>query len=209
MGKLNPNVVILPNYLPESTLDVAMESRYEGSDRGGVVIGWGGSSTHLYDWSEVAYRPILHTMKTHPHTRVRFLGTPYDTGLPRDRVEKLQWVRDMNVHYGRVGNFDIGLAPLVNNKFNKAKSWLKMAEHMMCGVPAVCSPLPDYKRLVDHGRTGFIAKNEKEWCAVLDELVRDEELRMLVGQQARKFAADNLTIEANVHKWEDAYRSLL
>lgn len=207
-AKHNPNVVILPNYLPESILELAAAARYDAPDRG-FIIGWGGSSTHKYDWFQEACRPVMHTLNAHPHVRMRFLGNEYPTGLPRDRVEFLPWTKDMNVHYGRVANFDIGLAPLVRNKFNKSKSWLKMAEHMMCGVPAICSPLPDYVKLVDHGRTGFVAKSEKEWRDTLHELVTDNELRMLVGQQARKFAAENLTIEGNAHKWEDAYRSLL
>ena len=206
--KYNTNVVILPNYLPESTLDIPVPSRRQPPGDGTVVVGWGGSPTHEQDWMQAA-RAVRTTLDEHPNVRMRFLGTAYALGLPRSTVDYLGWTRDIDQHYRRVVRFDIGLAPLSNATFNKAKSWLKVAEYMMLGVPAVASPLPEYAALIDHGTNGFLAKSPVDWEKILRELVNNAELRQIVGLKAREKAAAELTIEANITKWEQAYESLL
>ncbi len=206
--KYNDNVVLLPNFLPASVLDIPVPSRRIPPGDGTTVIGWGGSATHEQDWLQVA-RAVLTTLNEHPTARIRFLGTVYARGLPRDAVDFLGWTRDLDEHYRRVSRFDIGLAPLENTTFNKSKSALKVIEYMFMGVPPVASPSPAYSDIIDNGTTGFIAKSPADWERILRELVNDAELRMVVGQQARKKAAAELTIESNVDKWEDAYRSLL
>jgi glycosyltransferase involved in cell wall biosynthesis len=208
VGKYNPNVVILPNYLPRSTLDIAVPSRRHPPGDGTVVIGWGGSPTHEQDWMQAA-KAVRATLDAHPDARMRFLGIAYALGLPRSAVDYLSWTRDIDQHYRRVARFDIGLAPLTNTTFNKAKSWLKVAEYMFLGVPAVASPLPEYKALIDHGTNGFLAKSPADWEKILRELVNNAELRQIVGLKAREKAAAELTIEANITKWEQAYASLL
>jgi glycosyltransferase involved in cell wall biosynthesis len=206
--KYNDNVVVLPNYLPASTLDIPVPSRRLPPGDGTVVIGWGGSATHEQDWLQAA-RPVLNTLNAHPHARMRFLGTPYAKGLPREAVDFLGWTRDLDEHYRRVSRFDVGLAPLESTTFNKSKSALKVVEYMMLGVPPVASPSPAYTELIDNGTTGFIAKSPADWERILRELTNDAELRMVVGQQARMKAAAELTIESNVERWEDAYGGLL
>jgi glycosyltransferase involved in cell wall biosynthesis len=206
--RYNDNVVILPNYLPASVLDIPIPSRRLPPGDGTTVIGWGGSATHERDWLQAA-RAVSDVLGEREDVRMRFLGTQYARGLPRASVDYLGWTRDLDAHYRRVSRFDIGLAPLENITFNKSKSALKVAEYMMLGVPAVASPSPAYVDLIDHGTNGFIAKSPEDWAKLLRELVNDAELRTIVGQQARKKAAAELTIESNVERWEQAYASLL
>jgi glycosyltransferase involved in cell wall biosynthesis len=206
--KYNPNVAVLPNYLPASTLDIPVPTRRVPPGDGTVVVGWGGSPTHEQDWMQTA-RAVSQTLVEHPHVRMRFLGTQYARGLPRGSVDFLTWTRDIEQHYRRVSKFDVGLAPLTNTTFNKAKSWLKVVEYMMLGVPAIASPLPEYKALITNGTDGFLAKNPADWERILRELVNDAELRQIVGLKAREKARAELTIEGNITKWEQAYASLL
>lgn len=207
-GRHNSNVVILPNYLHSSTLDIPIPDRRIPPGDGHCIIGWGGSATHDKDWL-VAKQAVAKTLTGYDHTRMRFLGNGYPDGLPPDRLEFRQWTQDMREHYQRVARFDIGLAPLVDTTFNRSKSWLKVAEYMCLGVPAVAAGTPDYARLIDNGTTGFIARKSADWERILRELTNDAELRAVVGQQARKKAAAELTIESNVERWEQAYASLL
>lgn len=206
--KYNDNVVILPNYLPASVLDIPTPTRRIPPGDGTTVIGWGGSATHERDWLQAA-RAVSKMLDESSTTRMRFLGVQYALGLPRAAVDYLGWTRDLDQHYRRVARFDIGLAPLEDTTFNKSKSALKVVEYMMLGVPAVASPSPAYSDLIENGTTGFLARTPADWERILRELVNDPELRMIVGQKAREKAAAELTIESNVERWEQAYASLL
>jgi glycosyltransferase involved in cell wall biosynthesis len=56
----------------------------------------------------------------------------------------VRWLRRLSRH-------DLGLAPLVRNAFNGAKSDLKLLDYAAMGVPTLCSPGPAYQDLLDAG----------------------------------------------------------
>ncbi len=54
----------------------------------------------------------------------------------------VRWLRRLPRH-------DLGLAPLVRNAFNAAKSDLKPLDYAAMGMPTLCSPEPAYQNLLD------------------------------------------------------------
>jgi len=54
----------------------------------------------------------------------------------------VRWLRRLPRH-------DLGLAPLVGNAFNAAKSDLKLLDYAAIGLPTLCSPGPAYQGLLD------------------------------------------------------------
>lgn len=205
MRRFNDNVIVLPNSLPTTVFDVPLNTRR--GRHGPVVLGWQGSITHKDDWAIV--KPVVkQLLEEWPHLLMHFLGTPYADGLPVHKIKFKQWTTDLNLHYRRSANFDIGLAPLERNPFNDAKSGLKFMEGAALGVPMVCSRVPAYADLVEHGVTGFLASTPAQWYEHISALIEDPALRLRMGDAARE-AARAWTIDKHIHRWESAYQSLL
>lgn len=201
----NRNVVVLPNGVRETIFDVPLNPRR--GTTGHVVVGWQGSSTHAPDWALIEPY-VAETMEAEPGTRMRFLGTWYGQKLDPRRVDFSGWTTDLGQHYRRVARFDVGLAPLVDSRFNRAKSGLKFIEYAALGVPAICSDVPAYRNLVEHGKTGFLARTPTDWRFYLRSLTEDPAMRLEIGDAAR-VAAREWTVEKNIHLWEEAYATLL
>ncbi len=106
-------------------------------------------------------------------------------------------------------NLDIGVAPLVDDEFNRCKSALKWSEYASMKVPAVCSDLPPYNCIED-GKTGFLAKTEDEFVEKVSKLVDNETMRREMGENAYQKNFSDYNLEKNVVKlvkfYEDTYR---
>ena len=105
-------------------------------------------------------------------------------------------------------NLDIGVAPLVDDEFNRCKSALKWSEYASMKIPAVCSDLPPYECIED-GKTGFLAKTDDEFVEKVSRLIDSEILRREIAQNAydKNFADYNLekTVVKLVKFFEDTY----
>lgn len=66
--------------------------------------------------------------------------------------------------------FDVGIVPLVDTPFNRAKSTIKGLEYTLAGIPFVASPLPEYERLADMG-VGRIGQTPEHFLSQLDALL--------------------------------------
>ena len=211
---INPNVHIIPNYLPEWLL-AHERPRHEGQ----IVIGWGGSNTHAMDLAEVGPQlrrylerapgnVELHVMgepKPPPRRRgVRRPHTPWteEYKLPEDRIRWTGWNASVP-DYWRAIDYDIMLAPLRPHLFNRSKSNLRVLEAAMLGIPVIATDYGPYAEFVDHGVTGLLAKTDHDWGRHLRALVEDEAMRAELGANARAKAA-SWTIQANITQWEKA-----
>ncbi len=100
----------------------------------------------------------------------------------------------------------IGLAPLADTEFNRAKSWLKPLELMACGVPWVASPSAEYQRLHLLTGVGLMAKTPKDWYRQIKRLINDSDLRQEQSALGREVAWEH-TIEGHAWRWLEAWES--
>jgi hypothetical protein len=70
----------------------------------------------------------------------------------------VRWLRRLPRH-------DLGLAPLVLNAFNAAKSDLKLLDYAAMGLPTLCSPGPAYQHLLAAGLA--FAAEPGQWAELL------------------------------------------
>jgi glycosyltransferase involved in cell wall biosynthesis len=80
-----------------------------------------------------------------------------------------------------------------------------LCEALACGVPSIAADAADHARLVGDGERGLLfATGDAE--ALADALVRMEALgpagRAAMGERARRFAVEALSLEASVAAWE-------
>ena len=200
----NPNIAVLPNCIPGWVLDITREPR----DR--PAAGWQGGASHGADLGLVT-GPVTRFLRRFPGWDLRLAGTDYrpSFGAAADRKHYGGWtqVNKDPAGFYRGMDYDIALAPLLENTFNLSKSDLKLREHMALGIPVIASDVGPYRDTIRHGETGFLVRREHEWLKYLSELAGDEGLRLKMGAAARE-AARAWTIEENWQRWADAYQAL-
>jgi glycosyltransferase involved in cell wall biosynthesis len=179
-------ITICPNHLhPEVWRDAVAGPRVENHGR--TVIGWQGSLTHNTDF-QVAAVALGRVVKDCPEAVLRLFGAVPSALQGHVPVERFQYVK--GVPYDQYPatlaylNYDIGIAPITDSLFNRAKSNVKLLEYAALSIPAVASRVYPYTNTVREGETGFLATTPDEWYAALIALVRDPALRARVGAAA-------------------------
>jgi len=93
-------------------------------------------------------------------------------------------------------DLDVGIAPLRDTNFNRAKSNLRWLEYSALSLPTVASEVYPFKNSIEHGKTGFVIGNSnKVWYDTLKDLIQDKEKRVKVGQEAYKEVKKNYNLE--------------
>ncbi|MCS3950924.1 glycosyltransferase [Salinibacter ruber] len=92
-----------------------------------------------------------------------------------------------------IKGFDIGVAPLEKNDFNKARSSEKVREYMACGVPVLASDVGENKFLVEEG-CGHLVSRPENWGKHIQDMLSDDERRKKMGKKARRHAVKNYSI---------------
>ena len=193
---------VLYNMVPERMLAVERVD----SD----VVGWAGSvHSHPTDL-QVMGPSIAQHLQAGNRFRIvgPIAGVHNALGVSKSvEIDTTDVVHDIYQWPQAVATLGIGVAPLVDSKFNTAKSWLKMAEMAAVGVPCVASPRDEYARLHKKG-VGLLAKNPTEWRQRLNALVSDAALREELSGKGREVMKD-LTIEGNAELWLETWRDAL
>jgi glycosyltransferase involved in cell wall biosynthesis len=82
--------------------------------------------------------------------------------------------------------WDIGLAPLPDTPFNKAKSAIKTLDYAALGLAVLASDTPTYRDALANGDRGQLVANTTEaWYAAISALVRDAERRRTMADRTR------------------------
>ena len=127
------------------------------------------------------------------------LATPYklfEPLCPRDRYQEL------------IGEADIALLPLSQTRFNEHKSDLKFIECAAHGLAVLASPTI-YGQTITDGETGLIYHSEVEFGASLERLLTDGVLRQRLGENARRYVAENRMLARYFRARHDWYVGML
>lgn len=103
---------------------------------------------------------------------------------------------------------DIGLAPLLDEPFNRAKSELHWLEYAMAGAPTVATAFsgPGPYDVIRDGEDGLLARTTADWEGALRALAGSRELRAEIAGRARERVLADYTVAGRSTEWADAYR---
>jgi glycosyltransferase involved in cell wall biosynthesis len=199
VGQFNSNVTVLPNHIDAALLELQRPRREH------VTVGWSGGDSHLLDL-QIMTGQLRRFLDRNPAVDMHFVGTDYSRLVRRPcRYTPFQagvW------SYYQVIDFDVGLAPLASNVFNRSKSHIRCLEYAALGIPVIASDVPAYRDIVIDGVTGFLVRRDHEWQTRLRELACDEAMRAELGAKAREHAG--AWVMQDGHRlWEQAYQRLL
>ena len=190
---INRNIFVLENCIDNEIYDGVRKPLNDG-----LVIGWQGSKTHLEDLRLV-------TGCIPENAWLVIVGYSEGFKLFKDQKNKIYLSSFEIIDIAKVlANINIGMVPLVDNKFNSGKSDIKGLEYAAMGIPAVASKVAPYKRWIEHGVNGFFATKPIEWMRYFKLLMENQDLRQNMGAMAKKKALTR-DIKNNIHKWVEVY----
>ncbi|SFF69682.1 glycosyltransferase family protein [Blastococcus tunisiensis] len=199
--------VVVPNAIPRRIAE--LPPAYERTPQT-VTVGWSGNVLgHPYDLQEMGSGLQQALDRTQPLSRLVVLGQKWDL---RNRLrlsqepEEVPWVFDVDGYTTRMGElFDVGLAPLRQDRFNECKSWLKPLEYSARGVFCVRARTSEYERL----GLGLPARAPKDWAKWISLGVQDGDRRREVAAAAHEQVLAHHLTEHTAERWVQAWRAAL
>lgn len=163
-----------------------------------MTILWAGSKTHRPDLEQII--PVV--QQTHERYNWIFMGdVPVEISSLVTRVSDVSFRNYLPTLYNL--NADVGIAPLIDNRFNACKSNLKIMEYGALGMATVASDVGPYK----NSRGAMVAEGDTDgWIRELRKLERDTEWRKNVAASrsyAEKYRVDK-NIPMLVRKYDEA-----
>jgi glycosyltransferase involved in cell wall biosynthesis len=162
-----------------------------------IRMGWIGGRTHTQDLLMVA--PVIkEILAEHPNVwfyvvnsalkyYARSVGEPYVfEGIPNvyytDKGVSINLYPRFMAHF----KFDIGIAPLIDCNFNRAKSNLRWLEYSALKVPTVATQISHFEQTITPRHDGLLVPNNdlQVWKDHLKALVTDESKRRQLGRNA-------------------------
>jgi glycosyltransferase involved in cell wall biosynthesis len=98
--------------------------------------------------------------------------------------------------------FEIGLAPLPDGEFYRAKTNNKFREYAASGIAGIYSDVVVYRECVDHGRTGLLVPDVPHgWLTAMSRLIEDDGLRRGIRSQAAAYARARYGVSQAADTW--------
>ena len=201
----NGNIIVAPN-----SIDFELWGKAKRKRLPGIRIGWSGGASHEEDLRII--EPVVRSiLAKHPEVTFNFVhGIPeFLRGI--DRVEcvgKFARIDKYPQHIASQG-WDIALAPLVDNAFNRGKSNLRWLEAAALGIPCVASKVGHFADTIRDGIDGFLAEASRDFENYLEVLIRDSKLRRLMGQEAKDRVLRDFNVEITARKYAEDVRALV
>jgi len=166
----------------------------------GLRIGWTGSASTVDNLALIS-EPLRKAVAS-TGAEVTVVGAT-TTPLQGFDVRAVAWSAETEVE--EVSRFDIGLLPLARTPWNERSFFLKLVQYMALGVPTVATPMGAVPDVLEHGRTGLIARTPEEWQEALELLAGDPDLRERMGAEAARVAQKRFTLQANADLIREAF----
>jgi glycosyltransferase involved in cell wall biosynthesis len=188
-------VHVIENYLAPQ--DVAVRRRRHQ----GLVIGIVAAGEHEPDLRKLRFAALLERLLDR-RDGVRVVAIGADLSMASHRYT---YVRPVPIEQlvATESEFDVGLAPLLDTAFNRARSNVKLKEYAAAGAAWLASPVGPYRGMGEE--QGGLLVEQDGWLEALEALVDDEGRRRALAERGRRWVAGQ-TIRAGGAAWQAAFR---
>jgi len=211
LERINPRTFLLPNYLDDRVWN--FEKVSSGKESGQIVIGYMGGDSHLPDLEPL--KPVIEKILNRYQEKVifHFIGCepPGDLGLHPGVL----WTPMREPDYQKFSqfiieqHFDIAIAPLQDNLFNRCKSPAKFFEYSVKGIPGVYSRIAPYESQIEQGENGFLTQTLSDWERCLGQLIENPSLCFEMGKKAQERLAQNGLLSQHCYQWVETYSEII
>lgn len=142
-----------------------------------IRIGWAGASGHKFDL-QILSSVAQDLKKKYPNIEFISFG-----GEDLDYFDKHFGWTELKEYPEKLASlgFDIGIAPLRDNYYNRGKSNLRWLEYSALKIPTVASNVLPFRET-----NAMLCTTSDDWYDALDVLIKDEKIRHSLGDEAYK-----------------------
>jgi len=200
----NQNTIIIPTTIDTSVYQ-PLKKNFEDISKP-ITIGWSGSITTIKHFRTAL--GFLYTLKQKYGDKLS-ISVIGDKNYTNDELGIFGKAWHSETELKDLCEFDIGIMPLPDDEWAKGKCGLKGLQYMALEIPTVMSPVGVNTEIITDGVNGYLASTEEEWIEKLSLLIESEELRKKLGKASRQTVVDKYSVDANKHKWVEAFHSAL
>jgi glycosyltransferase involved in cell wall biosynthesis len=172
-----------------------------------IRIGWCGANAHLQDLN-VIKNVIDRIIAKYPQVEFHLYSPNRIFEDKPGLVNEIGFVSlDKYPKKLKSMGFDIGLAPLCDNMFNRSKSANRWLEYSMMGIPTVASDIGGQFSEIGEKGVLLLASNEEEWFVELSSLIESEDKRKQLGKKALEYVLANYTAEEGAKRYDALVKS--
>jgi O-antigen biosynthesis protein len=189
----NEKIEVIPN-----SIDFDLWKMEERKKSDTVRIGWIGGTTHEGDLKLVK-NVLYDILDLYPKVEVVLCSGPiFESWKKHERLKLInKWVTiDKYPDHLKSLKFDIGIAPLRDNIFNRGKSNLRLLEYGAMGIPVVASNVVPFRFT-----PAFLCNSEEEWYDNLYYLINSEESRKENGWACKDFVKNHYNITGTTNQY--------
>jgi glycosyltransferase involved in cell wall biosynthesis len=158
----------------------------------GRLIGWAGTNGGLRYLDPL--RPVMARLEHEGLARLQVVSSQPWVGPSEFREWRL------SDEPALFASFAVGIMPLPDTEYARAKAGFKLLQYMAAGVPVVASPVGINRYLVERSGAGFLADGPEEWEEALRTLLADPDLRERLGSSGRAFVMTYANLDDQADK---------
>jgi glycosyltransferase involved in cell wall biosynthesis len=167
-----------------------------------INIGWiGQDATGHY---LKPYRDLFRKISS--QYNAKFIAIGIDANQFNLPMQSEKWSESSEVK--SLYNLDIGIMPLLDEKFERGKCGYKIIQYMACNLPVIASPVGVNKAIIKHGENGFLAKTMQEWEEYLVLLITNPVLRKEMGLFGAESVKNHYSIDITAPILIDVFKSV-
>jgi len=121
---------------------------------------------------------------------LEFLTVGSKTGYTIEGINHKNLPWEFGIEAKALTDIDIGIMPLPDEDYARAKGGYKLYLYMAAGIPCVASPVGVNNTIIKDGENGFLATSENEWLHALKLLLNNNDLRIRMGKNGRQQAVE-------------------
>ncbi len=153
-----------------------------------LIIGWIGTPKTVRFLDEL--REVFPAVAKRYSIQVRVVGAVWKcAGVD---VVSMPWSEAAESNM--VGEFDLGVMPLIDGPWERAKCGYKLIQYMAAGVVPMGARVGENKIIIQDGVNGYLASQPEEWIEKLLLLCGNTQLRAAVGARARQTALEKYDV---------------
>jgi len=190
--QFNKNVVYNPTTIDTENYHNILKDQNIGE----FVIGWTGSHSTIRYISEVL--PVIKELETEYDFKFMVISDLKPEFILKSLVYH-KWKKDTEI--SDLLSFNVGIMPLIDDKWANGKCGFKALRYMALGIPAIVSPVGVNTRIVNNRINGFICETPEEWKLALGSLLKDRKALIRLGENTRKKIEDEYSVHSNARNF--------
>jgi hypothetical protein len=194
---------VVPNQVPSALIERPRPKQHGHM----VTVGWQGSNTHSDDWL-AENLDITEALNYSDRIQFHCMGWDYRGLMPNIRCRNwfTPFQADIQAYYDSLA-FDVALAPLRRNEFNRSKSDIRIVEAAAIGAVPIMSDWGPYARVSGRHVRGPAGGGDT-WRQHTADLVSDGTQRA-DERRTWKDWARRRTVEGNAWRWNEIYLGVI